>query len=68
MADITMCTGGICTVKNTCYRANAPANRHYQSFFTEPPGKDANCEYYYKEETLSDRLSRANKAIPIKRI
>lgn len=31
MADITMCTGGQCTLRKICYRFTAPANEHRQS-------------------------------------
>jgi hypothetical protein len=38
MPDITMCTGGICSVKNACYRYRAiPSMR--QSYFAKPPVK-----------------------------
>jgi len=47
MADITMCNGKGCNVKNTCYRFKAPINEFRQSYFIEVPGKDESCDYYW---------------------
>jgi hypothetical protein len=47
MADITMCQGTNCSVKNKCYRHTAEINEGRQSYFTEVPGKDSSCEYYW---------------------
>ena len=52
MADITMCTGGDCTMRETCYRFKATPNEYRQSYFANPPfgGVDedgnSNCEHY----------------------
>lgn len=45
MADITMCQGIKCPLKEHCYRHTALVNPHYQSFFVETPFKDGQCEY-----------------------
>lgn len=37
MADITMCTGGYCTMKQTCYRFKATPNMFGQAYFKNPP-------------------------------
>jgi hypothetical protein len=55
MPDITMCPGGECPLKETCYRFKANPSS-WQSFFHEPPykieyyseGKNISCEYYWK--------------------
>lgn len=50
MADITMCEGKGCTVKDKCYRHTAKACEYYQSYFLDPPGKDDKCKYFWKEK------------------
>ena len=47
MADITMCSGDGCTIKESCYRFKALVNEFRQSFFMEVPGKDETCDYYW---------------------
>lgn len=37
MADLTMCRGGECPLKNRCYRYTASPDEH-QSYFVEIPG------------------------------
>ena len=44
MADITMCPGLGCEIKQDCYRFTATPTPERQSFFCEPP-------YLLKEET-----------------
>ena len=48
MADITMCKGKGCTMKETCYRYKAPKG-DYQSYFNESPinKETKECEYYW---------------------
>lgn len=51
MADITMCKGTTCPVKESCYRFTAPINDWRQSFFIEVPIKeDKTCDKYWKDE------------------
>jgi hypothetical protein len=47
MADITMCRGDGCGLKDDCYRYLAKASER-QSFFMKPPVKNGSCEYYWK--------------------
>jgi hypothetical protein len=48
MPDITMCTGGDCPAKETCYRFKATPSEYRQSFFTKPPWNFVNgCEHYW---------------------
>ena len=50
MADITMCHGTGCPLKEWCYRHTAPKSKHRQSFFVTPPIKSAEpfeCEHYW---------------------
>ena len=37
VADITMCKGKSCTIKEDCYRYTAKANEYRQSYFVETP-------------------------------
>jgi len=64
MADITMCNGKECTMRNTCYRFKA-ARGEYQAYFTESPHKDkvdeysnTICEYYWKQDKLRGEKNR----------
>ena len=40
MADITMCNGEGCNMKETCYRYKAPVNEYRQAYYSEIPHKD----------------------------
>jgi len=46
MADISMCEGEGCDVKNTCYRFTTKPSE-YQSYFTPTPIENEGCEYYW---------------------
>ena len=46
MPDITMCEGGDCPLKESCYRYTATPSEYRQSYFTEIP--------YNKEEDKCD--------------
>lgn len=48
MADITMCEGTNCPLKDRCYRHTAPENPYRQSYFMGVPVKDGECEYYWE--------------------
>jgi hypothetical protein len=50
MADITMCSGECCMVKNKCYRHTAPWNEYRQSMFTDVPGKDRDCSQFWEND------------------
>lgn len=57
MADITMCTGKGCNMKETCYRYKAKANEAWQTYFLGTPHKDkvdddnnTICDKYWEEE------------------
>jgi hypothetical protein len=47
MADITMCSGEGCSVKESCYRFKAPVNEFRQAYFMGVPGIDETCNYYW---------------------
>lgn len=48
MADITMCSGAGCKIKESCYRFTAPKKEFWQAYFTViPPIKDKECAYYW---------------------
>ena len=54
MPDITMCNGKNCDLSLTCYRYTAKPNEYrQQSYFTESPIKDNNCDEYW--ETPKER-------------
>ena len=49
MADITMCNGNNCPIKNGCYRHRALSNEYGQSYFIKSPysKKLKECQYYW---------------------
>jgi hypothetical protein len=48
MADITMCEGKNCPLKESCYRYTAKPNEYRQSYFVNSPVKDGQCDEYMK--------------------
>ena len=61
MADISMCSGEGCTMRETCYRFKATACEYAQSYFITPPldgvDEDGNtkCGYYWKHDKIQNR-------------
>lgn len=49
MADITMCKGGGCPLKEKCSRFTATADEHRQAWFIDVPYEDGKCEMYWGE-------------------
>ncbi len=54
MADITMCNGAECSLKNKCYRHTAPMSFR-QSMFAKAPIKDGLCDYYWEIPTKKNK-------------
>jgi len=52
MADIRMCSGKNCPLKDRCYRHNAPVNEFRQSYFGKEPfsKEDDSCEYFWRDD------------------
>ena len=50
MADITMCNGVGCLIRQNCYRFTAKPNKHWQSYFKVPVIDGKNCEYLIKNK------------------
>lgn len=49
MADITICNGNYCELRDTCYRYLAPKSEFRQSFFIEEPNNTSyDCDYYWE--------------------
>ena len=55
MADITMCRGDGCHMKNNCYRYTAIVDEHGQSIFTEVPYKDGKCSHFWDNKGKRNR-------------
>jgi hypothetical protein len=56
MADISMCAGTGCPLKEDCYRHTAKACEYRQSYFCEVPfgaKKQGHCEYFWS--TIKDK-------------
>lgn len=49
MADISMCKGLECPLKESCYRYKAPVNEYMQSYFVEVPFdfEKNSCEHFW---------------------
>ena len=54
MPDITMCKGGDCPLKETCYRYLAEPS-DYQSYWFEPPYYAGTCEHYWEVNIEPDK-------------
>ena len=51
MADITMCSGDGCPMKEKCYRHTAPVSEYRQAYFVKPPIQEDNtCEYFWDND------------------
>jgi len=61
MADIAMCQGGDCPLKEKCYRYTAPVSKHWQSYYMDIPYKDGICEYYWPAEYTKRGTSKYTK-------
>jgi hypothetical protein len=46
--DITMCNGKNCELASTCLRYKATPSKYGQSYFTEEPIEDGQCDYYWE--------------------
>ena len=53
MADITMCTGDGCPLKENCYRFTAEKSEYRQSYFFTPPFEDNTCDMYWGKQSES---------------
>ncbi len=48
MADISMCMGTGCPLKEQCYRYTARPDEYRQSYFVTPPiDEEGRCDYYW---------------------
>ena len=54
MADITMCSGVGCDMKDKCYRFTAERS-HWQSWFSVVPIKDGECDKFWDNELKRDK-------------
>lgn len=54
MADITMCSGEDCPMKERCYKFTAHKNNWRQSFFLNPPIKeDKTCDHFWDNNSYT---------------
>ena len=60
--DITMCEGKNCDLSITCYRYTATPSEYIQSYFTETPIENGECEYYWQ-----DAKERAKNLMKLKK-
>jgi len=50
MADITMCDGKDCPLKDLCYRFTATRDEYWQPMFHSAPFKDKKCDFFWSNE------------------
>ena len=62
MADITMCKGTDCILKEKCYRYTTTLNELMQSYFVEVPIENGECVYY-----IPDAKERAKNYMRLKK-
>ena len=49
MADITMCNGNYCELRENCFRYKAKASEYRQSYFCKLPNATSyDCEYFWE--------------------
>ncbi len=61
MADIAMCNGIGCPVKEQCHRHTAIPNEYRQSYFVDPPLKDeGRCDYFWSNGKPSNQIQTNN--------
>ena len=68
MADITMCEGEKCKLKEKCHRFTAKADGFRQSYFMNTPlNLDGSCNHFWnnKEYLIDYNENRKNKLYPI---
>jgi hypothetical protein len=68
MADITLCKGGECPLKETCRRYTTPPNPERQWVFTTIPYDDSECDMYWgiNQDNFYDQLKKivSSKTLP----
>ena len=65
MADITMCSGEKCPLKENCYRYTAKPNEFRQAYFMEPPVSEGKCEHFWRDEVRvkPDETDKTDKKV-----
>ena len=60
MADITLCKGNNCPMKEQCKRYTSPHDPLYQSYFTESPIKDGKCDMFWGDvaDVVMEQLNK----------
>jgi len=60
MADITLCKGNNCPMKEQCKRYTSPPNSTKQSYFTESPIKDGKCDMFWGDvaDVVMEQLNK----------
>jgi len=54
VADITMCAGKGCHIKQTCYRYTATPNQWCQAYWAVEPYRDGKCDMQMKVEVIDE--------------
>lgn len=49
MADITMCNGDGCPIKQICYRFTATPDENRQSYFVDSPNDGLLCDHFWDD-------------------
>jgi hypothetical protein len=62
MADITLCKGINCLMKEQCKRYTTPPNPRCQVYFTESPIKDGKCDMFWGD-VADEIMEQLNKIV-----
>ena len=55
MSDISMCANETCTLKESCWRFNAPVNEYRQSYGDFKQKEDLTCDHYWGMKEVPDK-------------
>ncbi len=54
MVDISKCEGRDCPLKESCLRYTCKADQYLQSYLTESPYKDGECNYFIQDRKVKN--------------
>jgi hypothetical protein len=60
MADITMCRGKHCPLKESCFRYKAERNIYWQSEFQHIPYENGECKYFWDITKMTEQQKTIN--------
>ena len=67
MADISMCAGIGCPMRDRCHRFTAPKS-FYQSYLNRTPDENGECEGYWEAESIKKQVDDTETIIDNEKI